>query len=183
MQVPGTWQQVLHLRIELPGSAIGQQLGLALQAGLWSTGPQGGQVQRLPLALGLHHRLFLPGLDLRLQGQMDLVLCAPQSVLPGCGGQLGLHRELGLRARQLALHRGLHLQLEGRCAAAGRSLHLTLGRDVQGHGRCALQTRLQCVAALRQRERVDIQAVFLSVIGVLGPNIGQLYRRAALPAQ
>jgi hypothetical protein len=62
-------------------------------------------------------------------------------------------------------------------------LHLALGRDVQGHGRSALQTRLQGVAALGQPERVDIQAVVLSVIGVLGPNIGQRHRRAALPAQ
>ena len=38
-------------------------------------------------------------------------------------------------------------------------------------------------ARLRQRERVDIQAVFLSVKGVLGPNIGQRHRRAALPNQ
>jgi hypothetical protein len=97
LQVPGAGQQVLYLRIELPSRAIGHQPGLALQTGLGRAGPQRGQVQRLPLALGLHHRLFLPGLDLGLQLQMDLVLRASQSALPGCGGQLGLHRELRLR--------------------------------------------------------------------------------------
>ena len=98
LQVPGAGQQVLHLCIELPSRVIGQQPGLSLQTGLWRTGPKRGQVQRLPLALCLHHRLFLPGLDLGLQLQMNLVLRASQSALPGCGGQLGLYRELGLRA-------------------------------------------------------------------------------------
>jgi hypothetical protein len=46
LQVPSAGQQVLCLRIELPSWAIGHQPGLALQAGLRRTGPQGGQVQR-----------------------------------------------------------------------------------------------------------------------------------------
>ena len=96
LQVPGTGQLVVHLRIELPGRAIGQQPGLPLQSGLWGTRPQRRQVECLPLAFGLHHRLGLPRLDLRLQRQMDLVFCPSQSALSGCGGQLGLHRELGL---------------------------------------------------------------------------------------
>ena len=96
LQVPGSGQQVFHLCFELPGCAIGQQPSLTLQSGLWGTRPQRRQVECLPLAFGLHHRLCLPRLDLRLQRQMNLVLCPPQSALPGCGVQLGLHRELGL---------------------------------------------------------------------------------------
>ena len=81
------------------------------------------------------------------------------------------------------MYGGQHLQLQGRCATAGRGLHLALGRNVQGHGRCALQTGLHGVPALGQGKRVHIQAVLLSVKGVLGPNIGQRHRRAALPNQ
>ena len=66
LQVPGTGQLVVYLRIELPSCAIGQQPSLTLQSGLWGARPQRRQVQCLPLALGLNHRLGLPRLDLRL---------------------------------------------------------------------------------------------------------------------
>lgn len=79
------------------------------------------------------------------------------------------------------MHRGQDLQLQGGCATTGRGLHLALDCDVQIHGRCALQTGLHGVSALGQCERVHIQAVRLSVKGVLGPQIGQRHRLAALP--
>ena len=81
------------------------------------------------------------------------------------------------------MHRGQDLQRQDGCATAGRGLHLALDCDVQGHGRCALQTGLHGISALGQCERFHIQAVRLSIKGVLGPHIGQRHRRAALPDQ